>query len=174
MIKNVSNFSEQLTIGMLTDDFNASKIYFTEGDVAEIITTKLRNTVDEKRFAFYTGENYYYLLKLKDVHVMDSLIDDKSDTYKHLDVTILHKLILEKYFGIEEQSLANREYVDYTIDAEEAIKKVDSGEFQCSFLINPTKVSEIKDISLANEKMPQKSTYFWPKLITGIVIYKFD
>ena len=65
MIKNVKNFSEQLTISMLTDDFNASKIYFTEGDFAEIIMTKLRNTVDEKRFAFYTGGNYYYLLELK-------------------------------------------------------------------------------------------------------------
>ncbi len=174
MIKDVSNFSEQLTIGMLTDDFNASKIYFTEGDIAEIIKTKLRNTVDEKRFAFYTGQNYYYLLKIKDVHTMDGLIEGKSDTYKHLDVTILHKLILEKYFGIDEQSLANQEHIEYTKSAAEAVKRVDSGEFQCAFLINPTKVSEIRDISLANEKMPQKSTFFWPKLVTGIVIYKFD
>lgn len=174
MIKEVSNFSEQMTIGMLTDDFGASKIYFTEGDVADIITTKLHNTVDEKRFAFYTGENYYYLLELKDVHVMDDMIEGKSDAYKHLDVTILHKLILEKYFGIDEQSLANQEHIVYTKDAAEAVKRVDDGEFQCAFIINPTKVSEIKDISLANEKMPQKSTYFWPKLITGIVIYKFD
>lgn len=174
MVKNVSNFSEQLTIGMLTDDFAASKIYFTEGDFAEIITSKLRNTVDEKRFAFYTGENYYYLLNLKDVHLMDSLIEDKSDAYKYLDVTILHKLILEKYFGIDEQSLANQENIVYTREASEAIQRVKDGEFQCAFIINPTKVSEIKDISLANEKMPQKSTYFWPKLVTGIVIYKFD
>lgn len=174
MIKDVSNFSEQLTIGMLTDDFSTSKIYFTEGDVAEIITTKLRNNADERCFAFYTGENYYYLLKLKDVHVMDSLIEGKSDTYKHLDVTILHKLILEKYFGIDEQSLANQEHIVYTKNAAEAIKRVDDGEFQCAFLISPTKVSEIRDISLANEKMPQKSTFFWPKLITGTVIYKFD
>lgn len=174
MVKNVKNFSEQLTIGMLTDDFSMSKIYFTEGDYADIIMSKLRGTVDEKRFAFYTGENYYYLLKLKDVHLMDDLIENRSDAYKHLDVTILHKLILEKYFGIDEQSLANQDNIVYTRDAGEAIKRVDDGEFQCAFIINPTKVSEIKDISLANEKMPQKSTYFWPKLVTGIVIYKFD
>lgn len=174
MIKNVKNFSEQLTISMLTDDFNASKIYFTEGDFAEIIMTKLRNTVDEKRFAFYTGGNYYYLLELKDVHIMDDLIKDKSNAYKYLDVTILHKLILEKYFDIDDASLANQDHLVYTRDASDAVNCVKNGDYQCSFLINATKISEIKDISLANEKMPQKSTYFWPKLITGIVINKFD
>lgn len=174
LVKNVENYSEQLMIGMLTEDFNASKIYFTDGNFADIITSKLRDTIDEKSFAYYTGNNYYYLLKLKDVLVMDDMIDGKSDTYKHLDVSVLHKLILEKYFGIGEESLKNQENIVYTKDAEEALKRVDNKEMQCAFLINPTKVSEIKDISLANEKMPQKSTYFWPKLITGIVIYKFD
>lgn len=174
MIKNIKNFSEQLTVGMLTDDFNASKIYFTEGDISEIIMAKLHDTVVEKRFAFYTGQNYYYLLELKDLSIMDDLISGYSDAYKHLDVTILHKLILEKYFGIDDKSLENQEHLVYTRSAEEAVKGVENGDFQCSFLINATKVSEIKDISLVNEKMPQKSTYFWPKLITGIVINKFD
>ena len=69
--------------------------------------------------------------------------------------------------------MANQKNLSYTRDAKEAIEKVQSGEYQCSFLINATNVSDIKEISLANEKMPQKSTYFWPKLVTGIVINKF-
>ncbi|HIV86230.1 MAG TPA: DUF1015 domain-containing protein [Candidatus Monoglobus merdigallinarum] len=174
MIRNVKNFSEQMTVSMLTEDFSASKIYFTEGDYADIIMTKLRNTVDEKQFAFYTGDNYYYLLRLKDVHIIDDMISGKSDAYKHLDVTILHKLVLERYFGIDDKSLAEQQNLVYTRSASEAVEAVRSGEFQCAFLINATKISEIKDISLANEKMPQKSTFFWPKLITGIVINKFD
>ena len=174
MLKNINGFSEQMTVSMMTDDFNVSKIYFTEGSYAEIIMTKLRNTVDEKRFAFYTGENYYYLLRLKDVHVMDDLIIDKSDAYKHLDVTVLHKLILEKYFDINDLSQADREKLVFTRRSSEAVEKVRSGEFQCAFLMNGTRVSDIKDISLANDKMPQKSTYFWPKLVTGIVMYKFE
>lgn len=174
MVRNVKNFSEPMTISMLTDDFTASKIYFTEGDYAEIIMTKLRNSIDEKCFAFYTGENYYYLLRLKDVHIMDDLVTEKSDTYKYLDVTILHRLILEKYFDIDDTDIANQENLVYIKDASAAVERVKSGEFQCSFLINATKISEIKDISLANEKMPPKSTYFWPKLLTGIVINKFE
>lgn len=174
MIKNIKNFSEQLTVGMLTDDFNTSKIYFTEGNFSEIIMAKLHDTVVEKRVAFYTGQNYYYLLELKDLSIMDELISDRSNAYKHLDVTILHKLILEKYFGIDDKSLENQDHIVYTRSAEEAVESVKNDEYQCSFMINSTKVSEIKDISLVNEKMPQKSTYFWPKLITGIVINKFD
>ena len=105
---------------------------------------------------------------------MDDLIKDKSNAYKYLDVTILHKLILEKYFDIDDASLANQDHLVYTRDASDAVNCVKNGDYQCSFLINATNISEIKDISLANEKMPQKSTYFWPKLITGIVINKFD
>ena len=174
LIRGVKNFSEQMIISMLTDHFNASKIYITEGEYADIIMTKLENTIDEKRLAFYTGEDYYYTLDIKDVHVMDDLIEGKSDAYKHLDVTILHKLILEKYFDIDENRESDRDRLVFTKDADEAVNGVRDGEFQCSFLMNATKISEIKDISLANEKMPQKSTYFWPKLVTGIVIYKFD
>ncbi len=174
MVRNIKNFSESMTISMLTDDFIASKIYFTEGDYAEIIMTKLRNSIDEKCFAFYTGDNYYYLLKLKDVHIMDDLVTEKSDAYKYLDVTILHRLILEKYFDIDDTDVANQENLVYIKDASEAVERVKNGDFQCSFLINATKISEIKDISLANEKMPPKSTYFWPKLLTGIVINKFE
>ncbi len=174
LIKDVKNYSEQMIISVLTDDFSASKIYITEGDYAEIISTKLENTIDEKRLAFYTGQDYYYTLDIKDPSVMDDLIEGKSEAYKHLDVTILHKLILEKFFDVDENRESDREKIYYTKEAAEAIERVKSGEFQCSFLMNPPAISEIKDISLANEKMPRKSTFFWPKLVTGIVMYKFD
>ena len=52
----------------------------------------------------------------------------------------------------------------------EAIEGVDKGEFQCSFVLNPTRVTEIRDVAAAGEKMPQKSTYFYPKMITGMVM----
>ena len=145
MVRGIENFDEVLLVGFLTEEFTVSKIFFTEGDYADIIQDRLSNTVDETLFGLYTGQNYYYLLKLKSTKNIDSIITDKTDAYKHLDVTILHKLILEKYLGMD-----------------------------CAFLINPPKVSEIKQIAEDNEKMPQKSTYFWPKLVTGIVINKFD
>ncbi|MDO5479994.1 MAG: DUF1015 domain-containing protein, partial [Clostridia bacterium] len=62
----------------------------------------------------------------------------------------------------------------YLREATDTIEAVKNKEAQCAFLINPTKVSEIREVALENEKMPQKSTYFWPKLVTGIVINKFE
>ena len=81
-------------------------------------------------------------------------------------------MILEKYFGIDKENMANQKNLTYTRSADEAVKSVKNGEYQCAFIINATKISQIKDISLNNEKMPQKSTYFYPKLVTGIVMNK--
>ncbi len=174
LIRGIERFDETLLVGFLTEEFSASKIYFTEGDYASIITERLAKTVDEKLIGMYTGGNYYYLLKLKDFDSIDKEITDKSDAYKHLDVTVLHKLILEKHLGIDEENMRNQKNLFYVREGSDAIKAVQNGEAQCAFLINPTKVSEIREIALANEKMPQKSTYFWPKLITGIVLNRFE
>lgn len=173
MVRGLESFDEVLLVGALTEEFAVSKIYFTEGDYAEIIADRLANTVDETLFGLYTGQNYYYLLKLKDIQSIDEVITGKSNAFKHLDVTVLHKLILEKHMGIDEENMKNQKNLVYTRDDHEAIAAVQNGEFDCVFFINPTKVSEIKEIAQANEKMPQKSTYFWPKLVTGIVMNKF-
>ena len=98
---------------------------------------------------------------------------DKSEAYRNLDVRILHTLVLDKIYGIDTENLANQKNLTYTRDPMEAIEAVQNGSQQCAFLFNATKVREIKDVSLAGEKMPQKSTYFYPKLITGIVMNKF-
>lgn len=174
LIRDIPRFDETMLIGALTEEFSVSKIYFTEGDYASIITDRLSNTVDEKLFAVYTGGNYYYLLNLKSTDSIDKLIQDQSDAYKHLDVTILHKMILEMHLGIDDENMKSQKNLVYTRDAAEAVSEVKSGKYQCAFLINPTKISEIREVALANEKMPQKSTYFWPKLVTGIVINKFE
>lgn len=174
LVKDLPKFDETMLIGFLTDDFSASKIYFTEGDYAEIIMNRLSNTVDEKLFAMYTGGNYYYLLKLKSYNEIDKAIPDKSDAYRHLDVTLLHKLILEYHLHIDEENMKNQKNLVYVREASDAVNAVKNGEYQCAFLINATKVSEIKDVASCGEKMPQKSTYFWPKLITGLVINKFE
>ena len=90
-----------------------------------------------------------------------------------LDVTVLHTLVLENLLGIDKQNMAEQRNLKYTRDLSEALESVQSGRANCSFLLNPTRVSEIKDVAAAGEKMPQKSTYFYPKLITGLVMNKF-
>ena len=128
---------------------------------------------DSKAFALYTGGDDYMLLKAKDC-VKDLCIEGKSKAYCGLDVSVLHTLILEKALGIDKENMANQVNLRYTRSVEEAIGSVRNGESSAAFIINATKVSQIKEVALAGDKMPQKSTYFYPKLKTGLVINKFD
>ena len=128
---------------------------------------------DEKAFALYTGDSGYYLLVLNDKNVIKNILPEMSDAYCQLDVSILHSLVLERIFGIDKENMANQKNLTYTRNFDEAIEAVKSKKANCSFILNPTRVFEIKNVALASEKMPQKSTYFYPKLITGLVMNKF-
>lgn len=126
-----------------------------------------------KAIGFYSGKTAR-LLTLKDFGVMEELLPKKSEAYQRLDVSILHTLILERLLNIDEENMANQKNLIYTRDIGEAMHAADSGEADCAFIIGATKVAEIAAVAGRNEKMPQKSTYFYPKLITGLVMNKLD
>lgn len=127
----------------------------------------------KKAFAMYTGCGKCYVLTLKDNNAVKEFLPDMSDAYCGLDVSVLHNLVLERILGIDKENMANQKNLTYTRSLSEALEAVDMEGADCSFILNPTKVSEIRDVALAGEKMPQKSTYFYPKLITGLVMNKF-
>ncbi len=122
----------------------------------------------EKAFVLYAGD--YTLLVLKKREIMKTLLPAASPALRQLDVSILHGLVLERLFGIDKANMAAQKNLTYTRDPQEAVAAVDSGNANCAFLLNPTRVAEIRDVAAAGEKMPQKSTYFYPKLITGLVM----
>ena len=124
----------------------------------------------KKAFAFYAGGNGYKLMVLKDEKAVSVLLPDKSAGYCGLDVSVLHTLALERIFGIDAENMAKQINLTYVKKFEDALSSVDNGTANCAFILNPTKVTEIRDVAAAGEKMPQKSTYFYPKLITGLVM----
>lgn len=165
-------------------DFNAEKAlesckkYFdvTEYDDVSTIENSLMKLYEEgkKAYAFYSGNNKYSLLVLKDEKIIEELLPDASKATQQLDVTVLHTLILEKIFGIDAENMAKQINLTYTKIFDEAISSVDNGKAQCAFILNPTRVSEIRDVASNGEKMPQKSTYFYPKMITGLVMNQLE
>lgn len=124
----------------------------------------------KKAFGFFCGGDSWIQLTLRNFDEINKLLPDLCKATRELDVTVLHTLILEKIFGIDKENMANQINLTYTKYFGEAISGVNSGEFQCAFILNPTRVTEIRDVALAGEKMPQKSTYFYPKMITGMVM----
>jgi len=91
---------------------------------------------------------------------------------RELDVNILHEGILGPLLGIGVEELASQKHVDYFRDRNELVAGVESGKYQAGFLLKPTTVDEVRAISELGEKMPQKSTDFYPKLLTGLVFMK--
>lgn len=158
------------------ENFNAAEIAEKAADSFEISDIEpsgaeeiLEGRADKNAFVMYS-KGSCRLFVLKDKAAIDSALPDKADEYRDLDVSVLHTLVLEKLMGIDKENMSKQINLSYTRSAAEGFAAVDSGEANCVFLLNPTKVSQIKNISLVNEKMPQKSTYFYPKLVTGIVM----
>jgi uncharacterized protein (DUF1015 family) len=120
-------------------------------------------------------KDYYYLFKLKDKNIpLRQISKPGSHDWKLLDVNVLHNIILEKFLGITEEDLVYERYVDYLRHAEEVIEKIKKDRYNIGFLLNPVKVGQIKRIVKNRETLPQKSTDFYPKLLSGIVMCKIE
>jgi uncharacterized protein (DUF1015 family) len=91
-----------------------------------------------------------------------------------LDVTVLHGLLLGPLLGIDAAAMAKQSFLTYTHDMKEALARIDAGEVQAGFLMNATKVDQVLDACEAGFVLPQKSTYFQPKLATGLVMARID
>ena len=164
MVKNIVGFNESGVISMLENIFTVEKV-MTE-NVPVSAAKKLETSKDIPAFAMYTGKDYFYFLKLKN----NEFTKDVSGP----DVTVLHKLVFGDVFDMSDADIKNQTYLSYTEDINEAVNGVREGNFQCSFMLNPVKMEEIKEISAMQEKMPQKSTYFYPKIKTGLVMNKLN
>lgn len=123
-------------------------------------------------FGFYCKDalDSFYLLSLKEDPF--NLIKDKPLILRDLDVTILHSLVLDKEFGINEEKLKQQTNVEYVREIEEGLEEVRNGKEQMIFILNPTPVEQVMKVAQSGEVMPQKSTDFYPKLITGLVMYE--
>jgi uncharacterized protein (DUF1015 family) len=115
------------------------------------------------------------LLRLKEECLKDSsFMEGVSGPARELDVTILHEGILRPLLGIGAEELASQQYVSYHRDVEEAAGGVAAGRHQVVFLLKPTTLEQVRQISELGEKMPQKSTDFYPKLLSGLTIMKME
>ncbi len=132
----------------------------------------LAKSADKHAFGLYLGNNRYYLLTLRDEKTIEEMVaEEKPKAWKKLDVTILHYVIFDRTLNIAGET---EDKVTYTKSEEEAVKLVDEKGANFAFLLNPTRIEEIVSIASELEKMPHKSTYFYPKLLSGLVLNRFN
>jgi uncharacterized protein (DUF1015 family) len=128
-------------------------------------TTEPQDTLS---IGYYTGGELQTLY-LKDWAIADNALEGKPEPYRRLDTAVLEALILKQALGLTEDDISHLHGLDYARDEAQARQKVDAGEADAAFLMSPTPVDRVRDVAAAGENMPPKSTYFFPKVLTGMV-----
>ncbi len=115
-----------------------------------------------------------FRLTLRDQRIADDALADHAEPYRRLDTAVLEALILKAALGMTDDSIAHLDGLGYARDAAEALELVQAGTYDAAFLMRPAPVSRIREIAAAGETMPPKSTYFFPKVLTGLVFNPLD
>jgi uncharacterized protein (DUF1015 family) len=110
-----------------------------------------------------------YRLTLKDQAIADAALPDYSEAYRHLDTGVLETLLLKGALGLSDDDISHFNGLFYARSTDEALSLVDSGEYDAAFFMRPTQVSQVRDVAASGENMPPKSTFFYPKLLTGLL-----
>ena len=153
MVRGISG--KEAVVEKLGADFEFKELP-PDADICSVIPKEGKHT-----FGLYLNtERKWYMLKY-----LGGKLKDLHPSLNSLDVVVLHELILKRDLGITD--------VAYEMDVKEAIRQVHSGDYDAIFFLNPTGVDDIEGVACANLRMPPKSTYFYPKLLTGMVINKF-
>ena len=111
-----------------------------------------------------------FRLRLKDPALLGELLAARSEAYRRLDAAILEELILKRALGMSAEDIEAKRGIGYAKSVKEALETIDDeGEYQVAFLLRPTPVGQVREVAAAGETMPPKSTFFFPKVPTGIV-----
>ena len=169
----------QLGVSIM-EHFHVKKYPFHNGNEQEVRKRWLRDlrsvAPGEHKFGAYVVNTVgYYLLTLRDEEAYEELVKlDFSSVWKLLDVNILNSLILEQILGITEEQLNLATNISYTKDVDDALARVRAGELDVVFVLNATALADVMSIAENNERMPRKSTYFYPKPVSGLVFYPME
>jgi len=178
-VKNIPGFDTGILLKKLGGVFRISSLTLPKEGRSEVLLAELasqrRELSTTHSFLLYTGNDNLYRLTLPRGAAADTLQQcaGMSQPWRRLDVAVLQCLVLEKILGIDRQARERGDNLTYTREEAGALDAVDSGSCQAVFFMNPTLVREVLEVASAGDKMPQKSTYFYPKLVTGLVINDF-
>jgi uncharacterized protein (DUF1015 family) len=183
LVGGLENFDFEKLIAEMKQDFEITQYRFDSAagktKAGEKMLAEMKNEHNNGKNAFgiYGRNGAFYAAVLKNKKAMDSAAPDMSRCWRLLDVSVIQKLIFEKILGIDEKLVAGKNNIEYVKDMPDAINesiaKVDRGDVQAAFFMNPVTMEQLKKVTEAGEKMPQKSTYFYPKVFTGLTINKF-
>lgn len=163
-INNAEDYFDILTIPFMDSDFERAR--------AEFISILKSNASKNIIGVLMKGSKEFYLLTLKSGVMERMFSNELPEALRNLDVTVLTRLIFIEIFGFDNSNLDDESIITYSSSEKQAIEAAVSGKCDISFILNPTKIEQVRDIANKGLIMPRKSTYFYPKVITGLVMNK--
>ena len=182
VVQNLKNFSLPKLIEGLKKRFEITEYKFdnpqTQMWAKKKMLEHMKAEVNKEKSAFgiYGGDGKFYVAVLTDTDAINKAAADMSPAWRTLDLAVLHKLILEELLGIDKELLSKGENLQYVKDTPNAIDDtiydIEGGEKQVAFFTNAVTIKQLHMVTDAGERMPQKATYFFPKLYSGLTIHK--
>jgi uncharacterized protein (DUF1015 family) len=154
----------------------AAEAYFTVYPLADCDGTGFICTLKKQTGTAFVAvtRSGAFLMKSKGKAATSSVLEHLPERQKQLDLSHLHTIVLERLLGLDPEKIREQTNVRYLRDANEAVEEVRNGEADVAFLTNPVTMEQLKEVAFAGEVMPQKSTDFYPKLLSGLAIYALE
>lgn len=183
VVGGIAHFTPPMFLRKLQDKFDLVEFRFTTQDkdktqACRKMRANMRSLHEKDRVAFgiYMADGAFRIAVLKNKQLMAAVAPERSEAWRTLDVSVLQKLVLEELLALDEERMGNSDFVEYVKDVphaiDEIISQIDSGTRQVAFFTNPVKMGQLVAVTDAGERMPHKSTYFFPKMYTGLTIQK--
>jgi len=180
VVHSLKGFEAGQFLARCSEYFDVREFAYSSATEAEVRSAFLKELERSGAKAVSLGlhiraRDIYYLLSVKSNDVMDKVFGDAiPEVFKGLDVTVLHSLVFGKILGMTQEAQEKQENLIYVKSYDEAISACSNDQNQLVFLLNPTKIEQVKSVALAGFVMPQKSTYFYPKLLSGLTLNLFE
>jgi len=178
VVANVANFSFAGFRAALANSFDVQSFPFNGSAerprVYEQFRSDLLHGQAQRAVGAYAGGGAFHIFVLKKEANLDQLLPGVSPAQRGLDVVLLHRLILEHGLNITQDAVKAEKNITYEREMDTAVGEVDSGRAQICFLLNPVSVETVAEMAMGGEVLPQKSTDFFPKLMSGITMYRLQ
>jgi uncharacterized protein (DUF1015 family) len=178
VLSNLTEFDLGAFRAGMTQVFEQESYSFTSDAARAVASYRFQRDLavggrEGQAIGMYTPREFT-LFRLRSDAPLTTLMPDVSPAQRHLDVVLLHRLLLTRGLGITPAAVTAERNITYEREMSAAIAMVDDGRAQVCFLLNPVDVEQVTEMALAGEVLPQKSTDFYPKLLSGLTLYRLE
>ncbi len=171
-LHSMVNFDGEAVLEKLSGYFNI-ETYSVDDQQESLDALTAAGKKSHSFLLFIKGSAKCHVLSIDKTRWLETGVAGRvPESLTDLDVTVLHQLILGEILDLSDESQARQENITYIKSTDEALDEATGGKFDAVFILNPTKLAQMETVANAGEKMPQKSTFFYPKIVSGLVLYR--